>query len=132
LARRTDIQPVRDRLRHLQNLVVLEEIPLMGVIHVTDREGQRHTLECVEGWRVMEIIRDWGLPIEGLCGGACECATCHVFVGEDWIRRLYPATDEEENQLDTVITAPTSRLSCQIIWTPDLDGLELTLAPTGG
>ena len=103
----------------------------MGVIHVTDRAGQRHTLEAIEGWRVMEIIRDWGLPIEGLCGGACECATCHVFVAEDWLDRLYPATDEEEDQLDTVVTQPNSRLSCQILWTPELDGLEVTLAPTG-
>jgi len=103
----------------------------MGVIHVTDRDGQRHTLEAIEGWRVMEIIRDWGLPIEGLCGGACECATCHVFVSEDWLSKLYPASEEEEDQLDTVVTQGNSRLSCQIIWTPALDGLELTLAPTG-
>ena len=103
----------------------------MGVIHVTDRDGQRHTLEAIEGWRVMEIIRDWGLPIEGLCGGACECAPCHVFVSEDGLSKLYPASEEEEDQLDTVVTQGNSRLSCQIIWTPALDGLELTLAPTG-
>ncbi|MET0745395.1 MAG: 2Fe-2S iron-sulfur cluster-binding protein, partial [Microvirga sp.] len=63
----------------------------MGVIHVTDRFGVRHTLEALEGWRVMEIIRDWGLPIEGLCGGACECATCHVFVAPEWWPLLHPA-----------------------------------------
>jgi 2Fe-2S ferredoxin len=103
----------------------------MGVIHVIDRIGVRHTLEALEGWRVMEIIRDWGLPIEGLCGGACECATCHVFVAPEWWPRLHPAAAEEEDQLDTVMTQPTSRLSCQILWTPDLDGLEVTLAPTG-
>ena len=103
----------------------------MGVIHVIDRTGMRHTLEALEGWRVMEIIRDWGLPIEGLCGGAGECATCHVFVAPEWWPRLLPATAEEEDQLDTVMTQPTSRLSCQILWTPDLDGLEVTLAPTG-
>ena len=103
----------------------------MGVIHVTDRAGQRHTLEAVEGWRVMEIIRDWGLPIEGLCGGACECATCHVFVAEGWLDKLYPPTGEEEDQLDTVMPQPNSRLSCQILWTPELAGLEVTLAPTG-
>jgi 2Fe-2S ferredoxin len=87
----------------------------MGVIHVTDRAGQRHTLEA----------------IEGLCGGACECATCHVFVAENWLGKLYPPTGEEEDQLDTVVTKPNSRLSCQILWTPELDGLEVTLAPTG-
>ena len=83
----------------------------MGVIHVTDRAGERHTLEALEGWRVMEIIRDWDLPIEGLCGGACECATCHVFVAEDWLPKLYPPTEEEEHQLDMVpITQRNSRL----------------------
>ena len=105
----------------------------MGVIHVIDRAGERHTLEAVEGWRVMEIIREWGLPIEGLCGGACECATCHVFVSENWIDRLHPATEEEEGQLDMVpITQSNSRLACQILWTPELDGLEVTLAPVSG
>jgi 2Fe-2S ferredoxin len=102
----------------------------MGVIHVIDRAGERHTLEALEGWRVMEIIRDWNLPIEGLCGGACECATCHVFVSEEWVDRLPPPLPEEEDQLDTVpITRKTSRLSCQILWSPELDGLEVTLAP---
>jgi ferredoxin, 2Fe-2S len=104
----------------------------MGVIHVIDRAGERHTLEAVEGWRVMEIIREWGLPIEGLCGGACECATCHVFVAPEWVERLYPASDEEESQLDTVpLTQGNSRLSCQILYAPELDGLEVSLAPAG-
>ena len=102
----------------------------MSGIIVIDREGNRHALEAVEGWRVMEIIRDWGLPIEGLCGGACECGTCHVFVSADWADRLYPAREEEEMQLDMVPGAgPASRLSCQILWTEALDGLEVTLAP---
>ena len=104
----------------------------MGVIHVIDRAGERHTLEAVEGWRVMEIIREWGLPIEGLCGGACECATCHVFVAQEWVERLYPASDEEESQLDTVpLTQGNSRLSCQILYAPEFDGLEVSLAPVG-
>ena len=104
----------------------------MGVIHVIDRAGERHTLEALEGWRVMEIIREWGLPIEGLCGGACECATCHVFVAPEWVGRLHPASDEEESQLDTVpLTQGNSRLSCQILYAPELDGLEVSLAPVG-
>jgi 2Fe-2S ferredoxin len=103
---------------------------LMGVIHVIDRAGERHTLEALEGWRVMEIIRDWNLPIEGICGGACECATCHVFVSDEWLQKLFPKSEEEESQLDMVpIVQPNSRLSCQILWTPELDGLEVTLAP---
>jgi len=102
----------------------------MGIIVVIDREGERHELEALEGWRVMEIMRDWELPVEGLCGGACECATCHVYVAPEWLDKLYPPTEEEEAQLDlTPDTRSTSRLSCQIIWTPELDGLTLTLAP---
>jgi ferredoxin, 2Fe-2S len=105
----------------------------MGVIHVIDRVGTRHTLEALEGWRVMEIIRDWNLPIEGICGGARECATCHVFVAPEWLDRLHPASEEEENQLDMVpLTQGNSRLACQILWTPELDGLEVTLAPVSG
>jgi ferredoxin, 2Fe-2S len=105
----------------------------MGVLHVIDQTGQRHTLEAAEGWRVMEIIRDWGLPMEGLCGGAAECGTCHVFVSPDWMARLHPARDDEEAQLDMLPAAsPASRLSCQILWDESLDGLEVTLAPVSG
>src|SRR3712207_6414513 len=102
----------------------------MGVIHVVDHAGERHTFEALEGWRVMEIIRDWKLPMEWICGGACECATCHVFVHEGWLARLPPASEEEEGQLDSVpLTRRNSRLACQLLWTPELDGLEVTLAP---
>jgi ferredoxin, 2Fe-2S len=102
----------------------------MGVINVTDRHGKRHTLEALEGWRVMEILRDWGLPVEGICGGACECGTCHVFIDEAWMGKLHPAREEELEQLDSLpVIEANSRLSCQILWTPDLDGLELKLAP---
>jgi ferredoxin, 2Fe-2S len=105
----------------------------MGVIHVIDWAGGRHTLEALEGWRVMEIIRDWNLPIAGACGGACECATCHVFVAEAWLGKLFPPSEEEEGQLDMVpVTQRNSRLACQILYTPELDGLEVTLAPVSG
>lgn len=104
----------------------------MGVIHVTDFEGKRHTLDALEGWRVMEIIRDWGLPIKATCGGACECATCHVKVDDKWLAKLHPPTEEELEMLDTLpLLFPNSRLSCQILWDDSLDGLEVELAPTG-
>jgi ferredoxin, 2Fe-2S len=100
----------------------------MGIIKVRDYEGATHVLEAVPGWRVMEVIREHGLPIEAQCGGACACATCHVHVAADWAPTLHPATDDEEAMLDSLPTvARTSRLSCQIIWDDHLDGLELTL-----
>ena len=101
----------------------------MRVIHVIDHGGERHTLEALDGWRVMEIIRDWNLPLKGTCGGACECATCHVFVAPEWAGKLIPPSDEEEGKLDMVpLTRKNSRLACQILFRPELDGLEVTLA----
>ena len=98
-------------------------------IIVTDQKGTVHELEALEGWRVMEVIRDWGLNIKAECGGSCACATCHVFVDQEWLDRLVPATDEEEDMFDTVPDLkPNSRLSCQILMSEELDGLKLTLA----
>lgn len=100
----------------------------MGMIHVTDRDGRRHELEAVEGWRVMEILREHGVGMEGMCGGACACATCHVVIDEAWVDRLFPPRDEEIDKLDELpLLHDGSRLSCQIIWSPELDGLTLTI-----
>lgn len=103
-------------------------------IIVTDFEGTVHELEAVEGWRVMEIIRDYGLPIKAECGGSCACATCHVYVNEAWIPKLdaldMVKTEEEEDMLDEVFDLQdNSRLSCQLIMCEELDGLTVTLAP---
>jgi ferredoxin, 2Fe-2S len=98
-------------------------------IYVTDLDGQEHKLEGVEGWRVMEIIRDYGLPIKAECGGACACATCHVYVAKDWVDRIAPKRDEEEDMLDEARDVrENSRLSCQIIMSEELNGLCVTLA----
>jgi ferredoxin, 2Fe-2S len=104
----------------------------VGVIQVIDTNNVSHILEAVEGWRVMEIIREHGFEVGGLCGGACACATCHVEVHAEWADKLYPANDDEEAMLDEVaVLSPTSRLSCQIIYTEDLNGLAVRLAANG-
>jgi 2Fe-2S ferredoxin len=101
-------------------------------IEVTDREGKVHRLPALEGWRIMELIKDAGLPLKAECGGALECATCHVYVAERWYGRLHPRSAEEEEKLDEAFMVKrTSRLSCQILMTPELDGLEVALAPEG-
>ena len=98
-------------------------------IHVTDQSGESHELEGLEGWRVMEVIRDWDLNIKAECGGALSCATCHVYVEGEWMERVGPPSDEEEDMLDTVGNVrPNSRLSCQLLMSDELDGLTLTLA----
>ena len=98
-------------------------------IHVTDQAGETHTLEGLEGWRVMEVIRDWGLNIKAECGGALSCATCHVYVDPNWFDVVGAPSDEEEDMLDSVGDVRTnSRLSCQILMNDALDGLRVTLA----
>ncbi|MBK1793675.1 2Fe-2S iron-sulfur cluster binding domain-containing protein [Devosia sp. WQ 349] len=100
-------------------------------ITVTDQAGEVHELEGLEGWRVMEVIRDWGLNIKAECGGACACATCHVYVDPEWLAAVGAPNDDEEDMLDTVGDVKSnSRLSCQILCSDDLDGLKLTLAPS--
>ena len=85
-------------------------------ILVTDQEGVEHELEGLEGWRTMEVIRDWGLNIKAECGGSCTCATCHVWVDDAWYGKLPAASDDEEDLIySTLDQKPTSRLSCQII-----------------
>lgn len=97
---------------------------------VTDQQGNTQELEALEGWRVMEVIRDYGLPIKAECGGACSCATCHVYVDAEWLAKLYPPTDEETDMLDEAFEVQdNSRLSCQILMEDQFDGLKVTLAP---
>ena len=99
-------------------------------IYVTDLDGMEHALDAVEGWRVMEIIRDHGLPIKAECGGCCACATCHVYVDEAWIDKIPAMREEEEGMLDEAFELEdNSRLSCQIIMDESLDGLKVRLAP---
>ena len=89
-----------------------------------DREGKEHTLEGRDGWSVMEILRDGGLDIAAECGGACACATCHVYVDDAWTAAVGPAEHMEEDMLDFAFDVrPNSRLSCQIRIRDDLDGL---------
>ncbi|HUV32893.1 MAG TPA: 2Fe-2S iron-sulfur cluster-binding protein [Devosiaceae bacterium] len=96
---------------------------------VVDYNGEEHELEALEGWRVMEVIRDWELPIKAECGGACACATCHVYVDAAWRDQLAQPGLEEEDMLDGAPdTGPGSRLSCQILMSDALDGLKVTLA----
>ena len=97
---------------------------------VTDREGKTHELTARDDWSAMEVIRDANLPLSAECGGACACATCHVYVDEAWVARLPAAQQQEIDMLDFgVAVQENSRLSCQIKMNAELDGLTVTLAP---
>lgn len=99
-------------------------------IVVTDREGKVHTIDGRAEWSAMEVIRDANLPLAAECGGACACATCHVYVADQWIDKLPAQQTQEIEMLDFgVAVQENSRLSCQIKMTDELDGLVVTLAP---
>jgi len=102
----------------------------MSKIIVTDREGVTTTIEGDTGLSVMENLRDNDFPIAAICGGCCSCATCHVYVEESWFVKLPERSEDEGELLDgSGHMQPTSRLSCQIEFTDELDGLALTIAP---
>ena len=91
--------------------------------------GKAHTVEVAEGWSLMEGAVKHLVPgIDADCGGACACATCHVYVDPKWIAALPPKGEMEETMLDFALaTAPNSRLSCQVRVTSDMDGLILRI-----
>jgi 2Fe-2S ferredoxin len=100
----------------------------MTKITFIDAAGQSRTVEAEDGSTVMETALKNAIPgIEAECGGACACATCHVYVDESWLERLGKAEQMEEDMLDFAFDVrPTSRLSCQIKVRPELDGLTVS------
>ncbi len=103
----------------------------MAEIFVTTREGTEKTLKATPGLSVMEIIRDGGIDeLLALCGGCCSCATCHVMVDSAFADLMPPVGADEGDLLDSSDhRTAASRLSCQIAFTPALDGLRVTIAP---
>ncbi len=99
-------------------------------IKVTDLEGKTHEVEGPEGYRLMEVIRDNDIHIKAECNGCCSCATCHVYVDKKLLDKVPPASDEEKKLLsDSYNLKDNSRLSCQILLTKEIDGIEVTLTP---
>jgi 2Fe-2S ferredoxin len=94
-------------------------------ITFVDPEGTARTVDAEEGSTVMENAIRNGIPgIEAECGGACSCATCHVYVAEEWEAVTGRPQPMEEDMLDFAFDVrPNSRLSCQIRVRPELDGL---------
>jgi 2Fe-2S ferredoxin len=99
----------------------------MTKITFIDAAGQSRTVEAEDGSTVMETALKNAIPgIEAECGGACACATCHVYVDDSWLERLGKAEQMEEDMLDFAFDVrPTSRLSCQIKVRPEIDGLTV-------
>jgi ferredoxin, 2Fe-2S len=100
----------------------------MPKITFVAQDGARRTIDAENGSTVMEVAIKNGVPgIEAECGGACACATCHVYVDADWQEAAGKAEPMEEDMLDFAYDIrPTSRLSCQIKVSDKLDGLVVS------
>lgn len=96
--------------------------------------SQKKEIEVSEGFTLMEAAVD--NDVDGVlaeCGGSCACATCHVYIADEWLSKLKPMEEMEEAMLDSAIDRRTnSRLSCQIELTDELDGLLVYVAENGG
>jgi 2Fe-2S ferredoxin len=97
-------------------------------INFISADGKTTTVEAVNGLSVLEIAHKNDIDIEGACGGALACSTCHVIVDQNDFIKLEAASEEEENMLDLAFDLQkTSRLCCQIIMKNELDGITVTL-----
>jgi len=101
----------------------------MPKITYIEHSGKSHAIEVAKELTVMEGAAQNNIPgIDADCGGACACATCHVYVDEKWFGKLNKIEDAEKDMLD-VAFEPTqfSRLGCQITVTDELDGLVVKM-----
>lgn len=100
-------------------------------LHVTfiDKDGSEHTFEVSKGDNLLDIAQANDLEVEGACGGSCACSTCHVIVEDEAMYDKMPEPDDDENDmLDLAFgLTETSRLGCQVVMTPELDGLRVRL-----
>lgn len=99
----------------------------MPKITFIDNDGTARDVEAKNGTSVMEAAVQNMIPgIDADCGGACACATCHVYVQGDWMAKLGAKDDMEESMLDFAEDVEdNSRLSCQILMSDDLDGITV-------
>jgi 2Fe-2S ferredoxin len=100
----------------------------MAKITYISHDGKKNTIEVKEGLSVMEgAIQNNIEGIDADCGGSMACATCHVYVSDDWFNKLEKTSDAETDMIDMAFEPKkNSRLSCQIIISNELDGLEVT------
>ena len=101
----------------------------MAKIKYIEFNGEEHIVDVQNGLTVMEgAIKNKVPGIDADCGGACACATCHVYVQKEWFAKLPPKEDTEEDMLDFAFDVrENSRLSCQLTVSDELDGLVVDL-----
>lgn len=87
-------------------------------------DGDVQNVDAQDGQSLLEVAQAAGQPLEGTCEGQMACSTCHVIIDKEWFDKLPRAVEDEEDMLDLASGARrTSRLSCQILLTPGMDGI---------
>lgn len=107
----------------------------MAKITYIQSDDTEQTVEIAAGLSIMEGARDNGIAgIEAQCGGSCSCSTCHAFIHPDWVGKLPPKEELEEDMLDFAheLDAVRSRLTCQIKVTDEMDGLVIYVPESQG
>ena len=101
----------------------------MAKITYIEHSGKKHTIDVANGLSIMEGAVQNNIPgIDADCGGAMACATCHVYVKEEWFNNLPQKEQGEEDMLDMAFEPKkNSRLSCQILVSKELDGIVVDL-----
>jgi 2Fe-2S ferredoxin len=104
----------------------------MPKITFIEHNGAEHVVDTPVGFSVMESAVKNAVPgIDADCGGACACATCHVFIDDAWVEKTGQPNDMEKSMLDFATEVqPNSRLSCQVKVTAEMDGLVIRLPST--
>ena len=97
-------------------------------VRFTTSDGSHVDAEAGPGDNLLRVAQAAGMPLEGTCEGQMACSTCHVVVDAEWFERLPEASEEEEDMLDLAAgVRRTSRLSCQIVLTAEMDGLRVAI-----
>ena len=101
----------------------------MAKITYIENNGKSHTVDVAEGLTVMEGAVQNNIPgIDADCGGGMACATCHVYVKDEWFDKINKKSEGEDDMIDQAYEPKkSSRLSCQIQVSPEIDGLEVHL-----
>jgi len=101
----------------------------MPKITYIEHSGKKHTIDVANGLSIMEgAVQNNIQGIDADCGGAMACATCHVYVKEEWFNKLPQKEQGEEDMLDMAFEPKkNSRLSCQILVSKELDGIVVDL-----
>ncbi len=102
----------------------------MPKIQVTDLSGKVSTLNATSGNTLMENLRDNGYEdILAICGGVCSCSSCHVYIEGGWYDKLDPMREDEHQLVSSTSSfKATSRLSCQVTMSDDMEGMEVVIA----